>query len=282
MEENKTTEIPLDMLTESPWQGRLMPETDDTSSIDTQHMQELIKSIGSSGLMQPIIVRRKGEKYEIIDGHRRLSAYKALGRTAIPFIEKQCEDREAQILSIVGNLQRRNLRPLELAIAYRKALSGGLFSSQRELSVALGKHEAFVGEILNTLRMDHRILEDLEKKSTIQDIRILRAIRRVAPVNSDGISDQQFSFYREIVENSLTREQVLARTKAMITGKSVPTAKVGFKGNRITIHLDALKLSQEARKELAEFIEQKVSDLLKPQVKKRNIEGEFHDKPDNQ
>ena len=256
-------ELPVAHLRKSPWQGRILPFEQAEPRGAQEDVEELRASIEKSGLMQPIVVRSlENGEHEVIDGHRRVLVYKELGRETIPALLKQCSERDAQVLSIVGNLQRKNLKPLELAVAYRKALSGGLFASQRELSVALGKHESFVGEILNTLNMDRRILEDLEKNDTISDIRVLRAIRRAGPIDSDGISEEQYELYRTVVDNSLSRDEVLKMAKKR--GKRIIRKPVLVRATkkRMTVEIDLSGLTPENRKKLQSLTEQKLTALL--------------------
>lgn len=270
-EKEELSRIPLTSIRPSPWQGRFLDENN-SASLDAAQVKELVDSISKSGLMQPVIVRQIDNGYEMIDGHRRLCAFKAINRAEIPAIVRSCADKDAQVLSIVGNLQRKNLKPLELAVAYRKALSSGLFATQRELSLAIGKHESFVGEILNTLSLDRRILDDLEKHNTISDIRTLRAIRRVGVVDSDGICEEQYTFYRKVVDNKLTREQVIAESKSIISGKSAETVNVSLNGNRISVSFDLVKVPAKERKTMARELEKKIKALVEKMTKQKEMQ----------
>ncbi len=95
--------IKLSDLKESPYQGRFLNETTkNDNSRAAQQLDELTASIESSGMMQPIIVRQVADGYEIIDGHRRVMAHKNLGRGQVRAIIKDCTEREAQIMAVVG------------------------------------------------------------------------------------------------------------------------------------------------------------------------------------
>lgn len=201
--------IRLQDLKDSPYQGRWMglEEKEEGSRVERQIL-ELARSIESSGLMQPIIVRAVEGGYEIIDGHRRVEAHRRLGRGQIRAIVKDCTEREAQVMSVVGNLQRQNLSPIELAVSYRNLLATGVFKDKRELSQAIGKDETYVGDLLNTLNMDSRIIDDLRTERGIRDLRLLRAIRRVDKVDQEGVSGKQFELYMTVKHKKLSRKQV--------------------------------------------------------------------------
>lgn len=266
VQNDKMVEIELNRLKKSPWQGRFLDSVEKAGETPQKHLAELSASIEKSGLMQPIIVRESADGYETIDGHRRALVFNKLGRKTIPAIVKSVGDRDAQLLSIVGNLQRRNLKPLELAVAYRKALSSGLFSSQRELSASLGKHESFVGDILNTLNMDRRILDDLEKNETISDIRVLRAIRRAGPVDSDGVSEEQYKFYLMVIDNKLSREDVIAYVKSLTSSKAVNPVRIKVSGNGISIRIQSPGIKAKDWKKLLKAMERKIEVMAKKAV----------------
>ncbi len=97
-----------------------------------------------------------------------------------------------------------------------------MFEDKRELSKAIGKDETFVGDLLNTLNMDKRIVDDLLKNKTTNDVRMLRAIRRVEPVNQVGYSEKQWEIYQRFLNENLSREEVLSLTRTATDGKKLP------------------------------------------------------------
>lgn len=196
-------------LLESPYQGRLIKlptEKDKTAQAELVHLKE---SIDKNGLLQPIVLRKRENGYEIIDGHRRVEAFRLLGRGDIQAIIKEMDDREAQIMSVVANVQRENLSNIERAIAFNKILKEGIFKDKRELSKAIGKDETYVGDLMNILNMDQRIIDDVAANKTTNDVRLLRAIRKVEPVNEIGESEKQFRVYQKFKKDKLSRKEVL-------------------------------------------------------------------------
>lgn len=199
-------------LIDSPFQGRLYSTTDTLVGRDKSLIEELELSISQNGLLQPILVRHAPNingKYEIIDGHRRVIAIKRLANTHIQAIVKELNDKQAQLQSIIANLQRKNLSAVENAIAFEKSLKQGLFNSKAQLSRAIGKDETYVGDLLNLLKMDKRVVNDLIQNKSLNDARLLRTIRNAHPVSEkQETSDEQFQLYNTTIENKFSRKQL--------------------------------------------------------------------------
>lgn len=128
-------------------------------SFDETQLSELSDSIKQNGVLQPILVRKKGDKYEIVAGERRYQASKLAGLKEIPAIVREIDDAEVFQLALIENLQRSDLTPIEEARGYRQLLdTKGL--TQEGLAKILSKSRS---AIANTLR-----LMDLPKE--VQDM----------------------------------------------------------------------------------------------------------------
>jgi len=134
-------EIPVAEITPNPFQPR--------KSFDETTLDELKTSIGEYGVLVPIIVRRRGDGYELIAGERRWRACAALGRPTIPAIVRASDDRQTLEFAIVENLQRENLNPLEEAAGFQHLIDE-YDLTQDELARRLGKSRPAVA---NTLRL---------------------------------------------------------------------------------------------------------------------------------
>ena len=122
---------------------------------------ELSKSISEKGVLQPLLVRPKGKKYEIVAGERRFRAAKLAGLEEVPVIVRELDDRETLEIALIENLQREDLNPLEEARAYQGLLDLG--STQDELAKALGKGRSTITNGLRLLQMSRdgqKALED--------------------------------------------------------------------------------------------------------------------------
>lgn len=251
--------ISLSELKESPYQGRL---------IDTQERKEgatlltsLISSIEQNGLMNPVVVRETDNGYEIIDGHRRVEAYRQMGREKIECRIKNYSDKEAQVMSVVGNLQRQELSSIEKAIAFKKVLNRGIFKNKQELSTAIGMDQTYVGDMINAVNMDQRIIDDLLTNKTTSDMRLLRAIRLVEKTDENQYSEKQWQLYQQFKNEGLTREevQVKAKVSRQKPGKNYTVVQTP---RRIHINLSE-KLPRAKREMIQKMLEEKMEEIMK-------------------
>jgi ParB/RepB/Spo0J family partition protein len=254
--------IDVATILESPYQSRIIPFTESSvQTIEEKSMEELKGSISSTGLMTPILVRKTDKGYELIDGHRRVLAHRALGIEKIKSIVTKANDREAQLMGIVGNLQRKNLTTMELAMAYRKMLDESYYKDKKELSLALGKDETYVGDLLNTLSMDSRIVEDLAKNSSIKDLKILRIIRNTFPAGGKQTCDPQWELYQRVVDEGLTRTQL----KALLSVKKYLGArlwKIKTSGRTLELKIGTGKMTDLQKEKLQKLLDEKLGEII--------------------
>ena len=125
-------------------------------------IRELANSIKEYGVISPIIVRKKDEKYEIIAGERRFLASLEAGLSEIPAIVKEMEDSEVAEVSLIENIQREDLNAVEEAVAY-KNLMENYNLTQKELADKLSKSRSYIANTLRLLNLDELSLEHLKK-----------------------------------------------------------------------------------------------------------------------
>ncbi|PYE52803.1 chromosome segregation DNA-binding protein [Deinococcus yavapaiensis KR-236] len=123
-------------------------------------LAELAQSIRDKGVLQPLLVRPRGESFEIVAGERRWRAAQLAGLTEVPVVVRDLADREALEIAIIENLQREDLGPLEEARAYQALLDQGL--SQEEVAQAVGKGRSTVTNALRLLALPTGVLTALE------------------------------------------------------------------------------------------------------------------------
>ena len=124
-------------------------------------LEELANSIAEKGVLQPLLVRPKGQGYEIVAGERRFRAAKLAGLTEVPVVIRDLDDRETLEIALIENLQRENLNPLEEARAFQGLLELGL--TQEQLAKTLGKGRSTIANglrLLNLSRDAQKALED--------------------------------------------------------------------------------------------------------------------------
>jgi len=129
---------------------------------DEEKVKELAESIGSTGLLQPIIVRENNGDFEIISGHRRVEAYKKLKLKEIPAIIKNLDNGAAFEASIIENLQRDDLSSLEEAEAF-KFLINQLNYTQERIAKKIGKSQTYVHARLQILETSEKVQEEFQK-----------------------------------------------------------------------------------------------------------------------
>ncbi|MDD5746109.1 MAG: ParB/RepB/Spo0J family partition protein [Candidatus Omnitrophica bacterium] len=127
-------------------------------------LQELANSIQEKGVVQPVVVRKNGDNdYELVAGERRLRAVKALGRREIPAVVRSLSDREMLELSIIENIQRDDLNPLEEATAYQ-ALIDDFGFTQEQVAQSVGKNRSTVANMLRLLSLPEKAKDALFKE----------------------------------------------------------------------------------------------------------------------
>ncbi|MBD3180473.1 MAG: ParB/RepB/Spo0J family partition protein [Candidatus Latescibacteria bacterium] len=119
-------------------------------------LQELAQSIKENGIIQPIVVRRSGDRYELVAGERRLRASSILGLEKIPALVREIDDENSLKLALLENLQREDLNPLEKAAGF-KALKEELGVSTAEIGRALGKGRSTVANTIRLLRLPEEV-----------------------------------------------------------------------------------------------------------------------------
>lgn len=129
---------------------------------DEHSIAELAQSIKEKGIIQPLIVRRMGDTYELIAGERRLRACNSLQLKEIPVIVKNVEDRDSLELALIENIQREALNPIEEARAYHYLLEKFQIT-QEKISEVLGKARTSVANSLRLLKLPPDIQEEMKK-----------------------------------------------------------------------------------------------------------------------
>lgn len=125
-----------------------------------QAITELAESIKEHGVIQPILVRRLNDKYEIIAGERRYKASLLAGKRTIPAIISELNDKDSAEVALIENVQRQDLTPIEEAVSYRKILDMG-YLTQEQLAEKLGKNQSTISNKLRLLNLDDDVQEAL-------------------------------------------------------------------------------------------------------------------------
>ena len=142
--EEATNEVSIDLIEPNPTQPR--------THFKKEELEELAESIRKNGLLQPILVRKQGEKYEIVAGERRWQACKKIGMKKVPVVVKEVDDDETIILALIENIQRTDLNPIEEAYGYRRMMERGKMT-QSQVAQAVSKGRSTIANALRLLEL---------------------------------------------------------------------------------------------------------------------------------
>ena len=153
-EGGKPREIPLDQIEHNPFQTR--------THVNEEQLAELAASITSNGVVQPVLVRPLASgRFQLIAGERRWRASQLAGKQTIPAILRQVSDEQAMEITIVENLQRADLNPMEQARAFER-LSREFHMTQEQMAHRTGKDRATVANFLRLLKLPSSVMERVE------------------------------------------------------------------------------------------------------------------------
>lgn len=163
-----------------------------------EQLQELAGSIREKGILQPLVVRRKGESYELIAGERRWRAAQKAGVKEVPILIKDVPESEILELSLIENIQRENLNPIEEAEAF-KGLVDHFHLTQEEVSRKVGKDRTTVANTIRLLKLPPEI------RQSLADGAISMGHAR-AFLSLDGLEKQKLAFKKVLAANLSVRQ----------------------------------------------------------------------------
>ena len=179
---------------------------------DEAALEELAASLKAYGMIQPIVVKKNGDYYEIIAGERRWRAAKIAGMKKVPVVIKQWEGSEAFEAALVENLQREDLNPIEEAESYQR-LQEEFQLSQEKIAEKVGKSRSAITNSLRLLQLDARV------RNFVMENKLSGGhARSLLPV-TDG--DAQFELAEHIIEEGLSVRAVEALVKAYLSKASM-------------------------------------------------------------
>ena len=181
------SEVEIDSIRPGPMQPR--------SHFDETSLQSLAESIRSHGIVQPLLVRRRDDGFELIAGERRWRAAKAAGLTRVPVVVKEVPDENLLEIALIENIQRENLNPIEEAQAYKKLIETvGL--TQDALASRVGRDRSYITNYLRLLRLPDDVQQLLKDgRLSTGHARTLLAVSHI---------DLQRRLARQIIDGGLS------------------------------------------------------------------------------
>lgn len=234
---------------------------------DDARLSELSESIKQQGILQPLIVRKLEQGYELIIGERRLRAAQKAGLDRVPVIIKDVTDAESMEMALVENIQREELTPIEEALAYRQLMEE-LHLTQEEVASRVGKSRPVITNLLRVLSLPEEIKEEIDRGHL--------SIGHARPLLSLGMPEQQVAMARRIMRQGMSvreTETLVAQTVAQplpesLTSTTVQGPSEESASARHDIHISALE------EELIRSFGTKVR--LRPKKKGGRIEIEYY------
>lgn len=199
--------IPINQIDPNPHQPR--------RDFDVEALTGLAQSIKEHGIVQPLVVRRMGERYELIAGERRLRAAEMAGLTEVSVIVGDFDDRKAMEMALIENIQREDLNPIEEASAIQR-LRDDFGLTQEELSSRLGKSRPAIANSLRLLSLEDEIQESVSRGT------ISAGHARALLGVSDP--DSRLKLHQEVVDKALSvrqTEELVKRVQAGVDGLNV-------------------------------------------------------------
>jgi ParB family chromosome partitioning protein len=182
-----TSEVPIDLIDPSSLQPR--------SVFDEAKLDELAKSIRANGVVQPLLLRRKGARFELVAGERRWRAAQLAGLRRVPAVLRDVSDEKLLEIAIIENIQREDLNPIEEAGAYRKLIET-LGLTQEMVAERVGRDRSYITNYLRLLRLP----DDLQQLLQIGRLSTGHA-RTLLGVDDVGI---QRRLARKIIDQDLS------------------------------------------------------------------------------
>ena len=217
MDVNQDREI-VDIYLEDIIPNRFQPRL----IFDENNLNELASSIKQHGVIQPIVVRRVGDKYEIIAGERRHKAVTMLGMQKIPAVVIDVDDNISAEMAVVENTQREDLNAIERALSFKKLLDKG-YLTQDQLAAKMGTTQATISNTLRLLNLDQEVQDALLNKNISE-----RHARSLLILKNP--SDQK-EVLNKIVNNKLTVKDTDNLIRSMVgtdtEGGTLPISEEG-------------------------------------------------------
>ncbi len=222
---------------------------------------DLAESIKQFGIIQPLIVQKKGEYYQIIAGERRWRAAKIAGLKKIPVIIKEYTPQEVMEIALIENIQREDLNPIEEALAYQKLIAEFKLK-QDELAERISKSRAAIANSMRLLKLGEKV-----QQMVIEDMISSGHARALIAVED---MNQQYNLATYIFDQKLSVRETEKLVKKVLDGEKKESKKDTF-----VFSEDELLAYNKIEEHMYNIIGSKVS-IRKKQKNKGRIEIEYH------
>jgi ParB family chromosome partitioning protein len=208
-------EADIDLLAPNDFQPRV--------SVDDARLQELVQSIKANGIIQPIVVRRVGDRFQIIAGERRWRAAKLAGLLRVPIAVRDVADGQEQSLlemALIENIQREDLNPIEEALAYKR-LADQFQLKQEDIATAVGKDRASVANYVRLLRLPDEV------RTEVASGRLSMGHARALLSLADEADQRRMA--RDVIARSLSVRETESLVKRIVESNTPSSAAATLK-----------------------------------------------------
>ncbi len=199
--------VAVDQIAPNPFQPR--------KDFSEEALAEMVESIKAQGVLQPLVVRRKENRWELIAGERRWRAAQRAGLATVPVVVREVSDAEALELALIENLQRENLNPIEEALGYKQLIEQFQLR-QEDAARKVGKNRATVANALRLLKLPPPVQERLRSgELSVGHAKVLLGLTDPA---------QQEQAAAHVLAEGLNVRQTEELVDRLLEGEAVPTA----------------------------------------------------------
>jgi ParB family chromosome partitioning protein len=247
---NGQTVVAIDRIEQNPFQPR--------KAFDSEELEGLCESIKTHGLLQPLVVRQVGETFQLVAGERRWRAARTAGKTEVPVVVVDFNDRQTLEAALAENIQRSDLNPIEKAQGFKEYLDR-FGVTQEDLAGKLGVDRTSISNLVGLLDLAPEVQDAVRvKQISLGHAKVLKGIK-------DG--SRQVSLCKEVIARGHSvhaLEALVKQPKAEAEPESKPAASSSKPAVEKTAHVQGIE--DELRKSLAARVEIRLREKDKGQI----------------
>jgi len=215
IDKDKVLHLSPDRISVNPMQPR--------KEFNEKQLEELKQSIVQYGIIQPLVVTKKGADYELVAGERRLRAAKALNLRQVPAIVREADEQEKLELALIENIQREDLNPIELALSYRKLIDEFNITHD-ELGRRVGKSRPVISNTLRFLSLPEDVQDAISRGELTQ-------MHAIAIAGLDTV-EKQMALFEKIRKEGLNSADAFSEVKKRMGGSKESRIKLDPKDQK--------------------------------------------------
>jgi ParB family chromosome partitioning protein len=240
------TQVPLELIQQNPYQPR--------KTFDPDELASLCASVKSHGILQPVVVRKVGDNYQLVAGERRLRAAQEVGLASVPVRVVDFNDQQVIEAALVENIQRTDLNPIEKAHGFKDYLERFQLSHE-QLAQRLGLARTTIANLVNLLDLEPEVQDGLRTNQITEGhAKLLKGVKD---------RDRQLQIFRQIVAQGLTLKATEPLIREVREEAGTSNERRGESDHK-TRHVQSLE--DELRRKLAVKVEIKLRSKDKGQV----------------